>query len=116
MTVPSDRTDAVRDSSTAVFVDRDAGITVEAVDAAVSASAEHAEEAAPGDGSDAVVREQVVRTTAADSSLSVSYLAFLTIVTLLAAVAIVNDSAIVVVGAMVLGPGTVAGLSGRSQA
>jgi hypothetical protein len=57
----------------------------------------------------------VVRTTAADSSLPVSYLAFLTIATLLAAVAIVNDSAIPVIGAMVLGPGTVAGLSGRSQ-
>jgi uncharacterized hydrophobic protein (TIGR00271 family) len=70
----------------------------------VSHRAERAEEEAPGDGSDAVVWEQVVRTTAADSSLSVSYLAFLTIATLLAAVAIVNDSAILTVGAMVLGP------------
>ena len=87
-----------------LHVDRDGGITIEAVDTAVSASAERAEEAAPGDGSDAVVWEQVVRTTAADSSLSVSYLAFLTIATLLAAVAIVNDSAILVIGAMVLGP------------
>jgi uncharacterized hydrophobic protein (TIGR00271 family) len=34
----------------------------------------------------------------------VSYLAFLTIATLLAAVAIVNDSAILTIGAMVLGP------------
>ena len=144
VTVPSDRTDAVRDlfdrcpgtahlvvvpgvslsppgdlvladvareSADALVaglrglhVDRDGGITIEAVDTAVSASAERAEEAAPGDGSDAVVWEQVVRTTAADSSLSVSYLSFLTIATLLAAVAIVNDSAILVIGAMVLGP------------
>src|SRR5204862_2171446 len=71
---------------------------------AVSRPAEEAEKAAPGDSSDAVVWEQVVRTTAADSSLSVSYLAFLTIATLLAAIAIVNDSAILTVGAMVLGP------------
>ncbi|MGX5654245.1 DUF389 domain-containing protein [Geodermatophilus nigrescens] len=87
-----------------LHVDRDGGITIETVDTAVSARAERAEEEAPGDGSDAVVWEQVVRTTAADSSLSVSYLAFLTIATLLAAVAIVNDSAILVIGAMVLGP------------
>ncbi len=87
-----------------LHVDRDGGITIEAVDTAVSAHAERAEEEAPGDGSDAVVWEQVVRTTAADSSLSVSYLAFLSIATLLAAVAVVNDSAILVIGAMVLGP------------
>jgi uncharacterized hydrophobic protein (TIGR00271 family) len=85
-------------------VDRDGGITMEAVDAAVSRAAEEAEEAAPGDASDAVVWEQVVRTTAADSTLSVSYLVFLTIATMLAAIAIINDSAILTVGAMVLGP------------
>jgi uncharacterized hydrophobic protein (TIGR00271 family) len=70
----------------------------------VSRPAEEAERRAPGDGSDAVVWEQVVRSTAADAALSVSYLAFLTIATLLAAVAIVNDSAPLVIGAMVLGP------------
>jgi uncharacterized hydrophobic protein (TIGR00271 family) len=83
---------------------RDGGIAMEGVDAAVSTAAETAEDAAPGDAADAVVWEQVVRTTAADSSLSVSYLAFLTIATTLAAIAIVNDSAILTVGAMVLGP------------
>jgi uncharacterized hydrophobic protein (TIGR00271 family) len=85
-------------------VDLDGGIAMETVDAAVSRPAEEAEEQAPGDGSDAVVWEQVVRTTAADAALSVAYLAFLTIATLLAAIAVVNDSAILTVGAMVLGP------------
>jgi uncharacterized hydrophobic protein (TIGR00271 family) len=85
-------------------VDRDGGIAMEAVDAAVSRTAEEAERRAPGDSSDAVVWEQVVRSTATDASLSVSYLAFLTIATLLAAVAIVNDSAPLIIGAMVLGP------------
>jgi uncharacterized hydrophobic protein (TIGR00271 family) len=88
----------------ALHVDRDGGIAVENVDAAVSRTAEEAERRAPGDGSDAVVWEQVVRSTATDAALSVSYLAFLTIATLLAAVAIVNDSAPLVIGAMVLGP------------
>jgi len=103
--------DVARESADALIaglrelgVDRDGGISMESVDAAVSRPAEEAEKAAPGDSSDAVVWEQVVRTTAADSSLSVSYLAFLTIATLLAAIAIVNDSAILTVGAMVLGP------------
>ena len=74
------------------------------IDAAVSSAARTAEERAPGDAADAVVWEQVVRTTDADSALSVSYLAFLTIALLLAAIAIINDSAILTIGAMVLGP------------
>lgn len=85
-------------------IDRDGGLSISAVDAAVSRAAARAEEEAPGEGADAVVWEQVVRTTAADSSLSVAYLAFLTIATLLAAIAIVVDSAILTIGAMVLGP------------
>ncbi|WP_240619461.1 DUF389 domain-containing protein [Blastococcus sp. TF02-8] len=85
-------------------IDRDGGIALVTVDAAVSSAARRAEDRAPGDGSDAVVWEQVVRTTDADSALSVSYLAFLTIATLLGAIAIINDSAILVIGAMVLGP------------
>jgi uncharacterized hydrophobic protein (TIGR00271 family) len=85
-------------------VGHDGAITMEAVDAAVSRRAEEAERAAPGDASDAVVWEQVVRSVAADSALSVSFLAFLTIATLIAVIGIVNDSAILVIGAMVLGP------------
>ena len=85
-------------------IDKDGGIAMVSVDAAASSAARRAEEQAPGDSADAVVWEQVVRTTAADSTLSVSYLAFLTIATLLAAIAIINDSAILVIGAMVLGP------------
>lgn len=96
-----------------MHVDRDGAVVLEGVDAAVSAAAERAEEEAPGDGADAVVWEQVVRATAADSALSVAYLAFLTIATLIAAAAIVNDSAVLVIGAMVLGPefGPLAGLA-----
>jgi uncharacterized hydrophobic protein (TIGR00271 family) len=85
-------------------IDRDGGLSISAVDAAVSGAAERAEKEAPGAGADAVVWEQVVRTTAEDSTLSVAFLAFLTIATMLAAIAIVVDSAILTVGAMVLGP------------
>jgi uncharacterized hydrophobic protein (TIGR00271 family) len=103
--------DVARESADALIaglrrlgVDRDGGISMETVDAAVSRRAEEAERAAPGEGSDAVVWEQVIRTVSGDSSLSVSYLAFLTIATLIAAIGVVNDSAILVIGAMVLGP------------
>ncbi|RBY93312.1 hypothetical protein DQ241_02315 [Blastococcus sp. TF02A-30] len=103
--------DVARESADALIgelkrlgVDKDGGIVLQSVDAAASSAARRAEERAPGDGADAVVWEQVVRTTDAESSLSASYLAFLTIATLLAAAAIINDSAILVIGAMVLGP------------
>src|SRR5437763_13744717 len=85
-------------------IDDDGAISMESVDAAVSHRAEVAEKAAPGDGADAVVWEQVARSVGSDSTLSVSYLVFLTIATLIAAIGIVNDSAILVIGAMVLGP------------
>ena len=102
--VARESADALIDALRALGVDHDGGISLVAVDAAVSRAAAEAERAAPGDGSDAVVWEQVVRTTASESTLSVSYLAFLSIATLLAAVAIINDSAILTIGAMVLGP------------
>jgi uncharacterized hydrophobic protein (TIGR00271 family) len=85
-------------------VHRDGAIAMTSIDAAVSSAARKAEKEAPGDAADAVVWEQVVRTTDADSALSVSYLAFLSIAVLLAAIAIINDSAILTIGAMVLGP------------
>jgi uncharacterized hydrophobic protein (TIGR00271 family) len=111
--VARESADGLIEDLQALHVDRDGGIAMESVDAAVSDAAQGAERAAPGDGSDAVVWEQVVRTTAADSTLSVSFLAFLTIATVLAAIGIVNDSAILVIGAMVLGPefGPLAGLA-----
>ena len=102
--VARESADALVSGLRALRIDADGGIAMEAVDAAVSRPAEEAERRAPGDGQDAVVWEQVVRTTAADTALSVSFLAFLSIATLLAAVAVVTDSAILVIGAMVLGP------------
>ncbi|MGZ4568191.1 MAG: DUF389 domain-containing protein [Blastococcus sp.] len=103
--------DVARESADALIaalrelrVDVDGGIAITSVDTAVSRAARAAEEQAPGDASDAVVWEQVIRSSDADSALSVSYVAFMTIATLLAGIAIINDSAILTVGAMVLGP------------
>src|SRR3954447_13101037 len=102
--VARESADALVSALRDIGIDRDGGICLDSVDAAISRRAEEAEQAAPGAGSDAVVWEQVVRTTDSESSLSFSYLAFLTIALLLAVIAIINDSAILTIGAMVLGP------------
>jgi hypothetical protein len=85
--VARESADALIDGLKRPGVDKDGGIVLVSVDAAVSSAARRAEERAPGDGADAVVWRQAVRTTDAESSLSASYLAFLTIATLLAAAA-----------------------------
>ncbi len=58
----------------------------------------------PGSGADAVVWPEVVQRAYDDSELNWTYLNFMTLATLLAAIAIILDSQVLVIGAMVLGP------------
>lgn len=85
-------------------VDRFGSISIMDVDTSVSTAAEQAERDAPGEGQDALIWEQVVRTSDDQSTLTWTFLAFLTIATTIASIAIVLDSAVLVIGAMVLGP------------
>ncbi len=87
-------------------------IVLTPIDSAVSSYAERAEEEAPGLPVDAVVWEDVEATTNADAALSVSFVALLVIATLIAAVGILLDNPVLIVGAMVVGPefGPLAGL------
>ncbi|SDY34780.1 uncharacterized hydrophobic domain-containing protein [Amycolatopsis xylanica] len=85
-------------------LDTSGGITLEAIDTALSDAADRAEEAAPGDGADAVVWQELIARTGEESRLNVTFQAFLTIACLLAAVGIVTNSAVTIVGAMVVGP------------
>jgi uncharacterized hydrophobic protein (TIGR00271 family) len=85
-------------------IDREGGVTLEALDTTLSDAADAAEEAAPGDSQDAVIWDEVVARTGEESRFSVSFQAFLTIACLLAAVGAITDSPVTVVGAMVLGP------------
>lgn len=91
----------------------DCSLTLEQVDTTLSRYAEAAEDAAPGRGVDAVVWEEVEARSGEESELSGSFLALLVIATLLAAVGVLLDSPVLVVGAMVVGPefGPVAGLT-----
>lgn len=92
-------------------VHRDGSIALEAIDTAISPLAEAAERAAKGAPSDAVIWEQVEDRTSESSKLSGSFLAFMVLATLLAAVGILLNSSILIIGAMVVGPefGPIAG-------
>ncbi|WP_327682916.1 DUF389 domain-containing protein [Kitasatospora sp. NBC_00458] len=87
-------------------------IDVQQVELTLSAAADEAERLAPGEGADALVWEAVSEITHEESTLTGVYLAFLTVATMLAACGAVLDSAILVVGAMAVGPefGPLAGL------
>jgi uncharacterized hydrophobic protein (TIGR00271 family) len=102
--VAREAVDTVLSRLCAIGVDRGGGVTLEAIDTTLSDAADAAEEAAPGDAADAVIWDEVVARTGEESRLSVSFQAFLTIACLLAAIGVITDSAVTVVGAMVLGP------------
>lgn len=88
----------------AIGIDHSGGITLEQIDTALSDSADRAEERAPGDAADAVVWQELVARTGEESRLNATYLAFLSLACLLAAVGVITDSPITIVGAMVVGP------------
>lgn len=79
-------------------------IAVEHVDTSISDAAVAAEKAAPGLPSDAVVWEEVEARTSEDTELSFSFVLFMAAAMQIAAVGIVLDSPILIVGAMVVGP------------
>ena len=74
----------------------------------VSQAGFDAERHTPGSSADAVVWADVTQRAYEESELNWTYLAFMTLATLLASIAIVVDSQILVIGAMVLGPEFVA--------
>ena len=97
-------TDEVINELCRLGIERDGGITLEALDATMSIAAKVAEKRAPGDPANAVVWEELVGRTGEDSRLTVTFQAFLIIACLLAGVGVVTDSPVTVVGAMVVGP------------
>lgn len=92
---------------------QDGSITLSEITAAPSANARAAEAAAPGAPDDGVVWDIVLEHAAQDARPSWSYYAFLTLATLIAGIAVVLDSPVLVVGAMVVGPefGTVSAVA-----
>ncbi|MER7793964.1 DUF389 domain-containing protein [Streptomyces sp. NPDC097640] len=105
--------DALLGELRALGLDADGSIAVENIDLSLSKRADKAEEEAPGEGADAVLWEQLAEATHEESTLSVTFLAFLVLATMIAACGVVLDNAILIVGAMAVGPefGPLAGLS-----
>ncbi|MEU6260836.1 DUF389 domain-containing protein [Streptomyces sp. NPDC047043] len=96
----------------ALDLDKTGSIAVENIDLSLSRRADKAEEEAPGEGADAVLWEHLADATHEESTLSVTYVAFITLATMIAACGVVLDNAILIVGAMAVGPefGPLAGI------
>ncbi|MFF7261400.1 DUF389 domain-containing protein [Streptomyces sp. NPDC008159] len=96
-----------------LHLDKTGSIAVENIDLSLSQRADKAEKEAPGEGADAVLWEHLADATHEESTLSITYVAFITLATMIAACGVVLDNAILIVGAMAVGPefGPLAGLS-----
>ncbi|MCD9902523.1 DUF389 domain-containing protein [Streptomyces sp. MT29] len=94
-------------------IDESGAISVEHLDLTLSARAEKAEHEAPGDSADAVLWEELTEATHEESTFSVTYVSFLALATMLAACGVMLDNAVLIVGAMAVGPefGPLAGVS-----
>lgn len=110
--VAREAANGVIDALLVTNVHKTGSIHLNNVDNWISQPAFDAEELAPGEGSDAVVWAEVVQNSYEDSKLTWSFVSFMVLATLLASIAIVIDSQILVIAAMVLGPefGAVAAL------
>jgi uncharacterized hydrophobic protein (TIGR00271 family) len=93
-------------------IQTDGSISIDPIDTQLSDNADRAIEHAKGAPADAVVWEEVESRTEEQVELSGVYLAFMVLAGLLAAVGIFQDSPILIVGAMVVGPefGPLAGI------
>ena len=88
----------------AIGLEEKGSIAVEKVDVSISRVASEAERAAPGLPVDAVVWEEVQDRVSESAVLSFSYLIFMTVATMIAAVGVITDSIVLIIGAMVVGP------------
>ncbi len=80
------------------------GIAVTDVESAPFAAARELEQRLPGDPADAIIWDAVLDEAEQGAVPTLSYLVFLVLAVTLAAIAVVTDSPILVVGAMVVGP------------
>lgn len=103
--VPREAADRLLDRlHQAGLCDDRASVAIISGTAHVSERADRAERAARGSASDAFVWRLVRDTLDEEVELSATFLAFMVLATLLGTIGVVTDSAILVVGAMVIGP------------
>ncbi|MFD9609274.1 DUF389 domain-containing protein [Streptomyces sp. NPDC059083] len=88
----------------ALRIDEDGSIAVDSIDFSLSTRADEAEAEAPGEPADAVIWEQLADATHEEATLSITYSAFMILATMIAACGVVLDNAVLIVGAMAVGP------------
>ena len=103
--------DVAREGATSVLeglrefgLEQKGAIVVENLDISISESAIRAEEETPGDPADAVVWEQLEQSAGEETRLSITYLCFMIVATMIAGIGVMLDQPILIVGAMVVGP------------
>jgi uncharacterized hydrophobic protein (TIGR00271 family) len=110
--IPRETANEVIDRLRETGVHRDGAIQIQPVRTWISRAGFEAERRAPGAESDAVVWADVIQRAYEETRLTFSFATFMVLATLIASVAIVLDSQVLVIAAMVLGPefGAVAAL------
>lgn len=94
----------VIDALKALGVTERGAVTLEVLDTVLSTRAWRAEDEAEGEPADAVIWDELVSRTREESTLTVTFIMFLCLACLIAAVGVMTDSPVTVVGAMVVGP------------
>lgn len=102
--LPREAVNPVVDELIALGVPDEGTISLLPLSTWVSRRALAAEESAPGASADAVVWTDVIERAYDESELTWTFMSFMVLATLLAAIAVATDSVILVIGAMVLGP------------
>jgi uncharacterized hydrophobic protein (TIGR00271 family) len=92
-------------------IHREGTIAVDLVDTAISHAADQAERHAAGTPADAVIWEELTARTSEESTISATFLIFIVLAALIVSIGIYLNSAILIVGGMVVGPefGPIAG-------
>ncbi|MBQ0986274.1 DUF389 domain-containing protein [Streptomyces sp. F63] len=111
--VAREAADELTDELRELRLAEDGSIVLQDIAVSLSQRAERAEREAPGEPADAVLWEELSEATHEESTVSVTYLAFMTVAVMIAACGVMLDNAILIVGAMAVGPefGPLSGVS-----
>jgi uncharacterized hydrophobic protein (TIGR00271 family) len=103
--------DAVRESASPLVerlektgLAESGAIALDDVAVTLSAAADRAELLVPGDGSESVIWEQLERRSGEETRLSPTFLVFISVAAMIAALGVLLDQPILIVGGMVVGP------------
>ncbi len=102
--IARERGNAVIDTLIELHVDQRGSISLIYLDAHASRSGTEAEEVAAGHGADALMWQELEEHAHADAHWNVTYYTLMIVAALIAAVAIIVDSPVLVIGAMIVGP------------